>query len=128
MDFVVGDGKDGARYADPQHAVKVYLDLAHNMKGKKDAESAFKYAFEALKIVRVLAVRKPDLKAELLDSTEDAAAVMLLSKQAVNHDQAKVIYEVVMLELDNIKKDGKGQILESDAAFSLSVTMHRLRS
>jgi len=54
----------------PIHSMRKGIpDLARNMQSKGDRESAFKYAFEALKIVHVLAARKPDLKAELLDST-----------------------------------------------------------
>ena len=112
MDFVVGDSSEGSRYADPQHAVKVYLDLSHSMQSKKDNQSAAKYAFEALKIVQVLSVRKPEMKAGLLDCTDEAAAVMLQCKQPVTEEQWKIIREMAGLQIDNIRKEGKDHILD----------------
>jgi hypothetical protein len=112
MDFVVGEGKEGASYADPQHAIKVYLDLAHNMQSKGDGESAGKYAFEALKIVHVLAGRKADLRAGLLTPADDAAGVILFSRVKLTDEQDKIIRETAVFELAAVKKAGKDKILE----------------
>ena len=112
MDFVVADSKDGSRYADPQHAAKVYLDLAHNMQSKGDAESAFKYGFEAMKIVRVLSIKYPERRAQLLDTADDAAVSMMASKQAISAEQWRICFEVASLETDAIKKGGKDHLLD----------------
>ncbi len=111
MDFVVNGEKDTAQYADPKQAVKVYLDLAHNMLNKDD-DAAFKNAFEAMKIMNVLSSKNPELRADFLESIEDAAGIMLQCKQAADADQARVLMRLCTAEAQFLKNSDKDRILD----------------
>lgn len=112
MDFVVNGEQDSAQYSEPKNAIKVYLDLAHSMQGKND-EDAFKNAFEALKIIHVLAGKNSDLPEDLLATIEDASGIMFsCRKQSPNDDQLKILTELSTMEADYMRKSGKGKLLD----------------
>ncbi len=112
MDFVVNGEQDSAQYSEPKNAIKVYMDMAKSMSGKDD-ESAFKNAFEAIKIVHVLAQKNADLPEDLLATMDDASAIMITCrKQVPDDDQLKVLTELSSLEENYIRNSGKGRILD----------------
>lgn len=111
MDFVVNGEKENAQYTDPEQSIDVYLDLGSNMLNK-DNESASKYAFEAMKISYLLADRRPELLSAFLDRIDEAATIMLSTKQSLNKDQIELIYDLASLESENIRKTSKDHILD----------------
>lgn len=112
MDFVVNGEQDSAQYSEPKNAIKVYMDMAHSMAGKDD-ESAFKNAFEAIKIVHVLAQKNADLPEDLLATMDDASAIMAgCRKQTPDDDQLKLLTELSTIEENYIRNSGKGRILD----------------
>lgn len=117
MDFVVS-GQDSNEYAEPLHAAGVYLDMAHSMQGK-DNESAFKNAFEALKIYNVIGTKQPELREQLLETIDEAAGVMMQCKQAPTTEQLKVLHSVCSMEEPVIRKSSKGRILDLVVAAEL---------
>lgn len=110
MDFVVS-GEHSNEYAEPLHAAGVYLDLAHSMQGK-DNESAFKNAFEALKIYNVLGSKQPELRERLLDTIDEGAAIIIASKQTPNAEQTKVLASLCAVQEPFIRKSSKARILD----------------
>ncbi len=112
MDFVVSGEQDSSQYTDPKNAIKVYLDLAHSMQNKDDA-LAFKNAFEALKIIHVIAAKNPELREGLLDDVEESATIMAsCRKQSCNNEQLNILNELALQLADYIEKSGKGKILD----------------
>ncbi|MBX9688942.1 MAG: hypothetical protein K2X27_19700 [Candidatus Obscuribacterales bacterium] len=111
MDFVVSGEKDTAQYAGPLQAVKVYLDLAHNMQNKDD-EQAAKYSFEALKIIHLIISKSPELREPLIDNIDEASGIMVGCKKNPDAEQLKVLLDMAGMEADAIKKSGKDRLLE----------------
>ena len=111
MDFVVNGDKDNPQYTDPEQSIDVYLDLAASMRNK-DNESSFRYAFEAMKVAYLLAAREPSLLAVFMDRIDEAAKIMLATKQAPNKDQVELVYDLAALETENIKRTSKDAIID----------------
>lgn len=111
MDFVVSGEKESAQYTAPEQAVDVYLDLAQGMNGK-DNESSFKYAFEAMKIMYLLAEKNGEYRDSFLDRIQESAGLMIASKQLPNKDQLEIIDALTSMEREYIKKSGKDRLLD----------------
>lgn len=110
IDLAVSHALD-LKTLEPKQALNICLSLAKNLQKRKDVHGASKFAMSAFKLIETELANHPESISTLGNYSEDAAKILLESREKLSKDQVLILIEVANPQLRRFEDRQMNQLL-----------------